>query len=194
MYEPQCRHCAPQHEPAHQRDVVVPRDDLVAVRAVGPRRPHRRPVARQPVDADVQKAPDDAAEDEERHDPEGVHAALLSRCGSGKSLRSAGDSSKGVRRRANHYECGVRSVECGALSTEYAECGMNRLAKAEDHPRYARNSSGEAVSLLQSALRTPHSALICFCGRCGLTPRLWRRIDRPPPAGPPLSGAEPGPP
>lgn len=60
---------ASQHEPSDQRHVEKPRDGVLAVRAMGWWRHHAEPDGH-PVDADVQKAPDHAAECKEDNGPE----------------------------------------------------------------------------------------------------------------------------
>ncbi len=58
-----------QRQPRHQRDVQPPRDGIFAMRTVRRRRDDAH-AQRQPVDADVQEAPHDAAEHDEAQRPE----------------------------------------------------------------------------------------------------------------------------
>jgi len=57
-----------QRQPRHQRDVQIPRDGIFAVRAMRWRRDDAH-AQRQPVDAHVQKAADDASQREENQRP-----------------------------------------------------------------------------------------------------------------------------
>ena len=60
---------APQVKPGNQRDIEIPRNVIIAMRAMG-RGEDDIFSARQPVDTDVKEAAHDAAEDEKGNCPE----------------------------------------------------------------------------------------------------------------------------
>ena len=95
---------AAQQQPRHDRHVLVPRQWTLALRAVR-RRPRDRLPARQPVDADIEKAAHQQAQPEQRdrgaehgHRPGlSIGSGLSVDCGFRETLPDAGSSSKANR-------------------------------------------------------------------------------------------------